>query len=185
MANVIPILSASTIKSMIPHINNEIDNDLINQITIMQQTTTLRFSMTTDFYEDMYKKFTGNTMSTAYTYLKENYLDWILAFAVWQNIVLTQSYHLNSAGLRIKTTDHSTAAEFQDIDMMKNYIQTFIDNKRREMEEFIEDNQGDYPLYYQDSHGEIPVINKWRIGKAGYDTEQWEDENRNGHGYDY
>ena len=170
MSNIIlPILSASTIKQLIPQINNEIDNVLVDNNTVFVQMTLIRDTMTQDFYQDMYNKWTGHTMTAAYTTLKEEYIDWILALGVWQNIIITQSYQLNSAGLRLKTTDHSVAAEPQDISFMRQYIQNMIDSKRKDMQRYINDNQGNYPLYFSDKYGDTPKTKNFRIGRVAND----------------
>lgn len=162
-------LSATTIKQYCPDINGEIDNTLIDNVTRLVQSTLLKDTLTQDFYDDLYSKWISPTWSvnTAYVYLKETYLDWILALGVWKHLTINMSYQLNSAGLRIKLSDHSQAAETSDIDFIRKYIDNFIDARRKEMSRYIYDHQSDYPLYYSDKYGDMPAKNNFAIGRVG------------------
>lgn len=172
------LLSATTIKQIVPEINNEIDNTIIDNATRLVQGTLLKDTLTQDFYDDFYTKYCasilsgGTPLSTAYQYLKDNYLDYILAYGVWEHLVITLSYQLNSAGLRLKVTDHSTIAEATDITFMRKYIENFIDAKRKEMSRYIFDNQTNYPLYYSDKWGDMPKKANFRIGRVGGGTSE-------------
>ena len=173
MVDILIFLSATTIKQMIPQINGEIDNDVIDGNTKFVQQTLIKDSLTQQFYDDLYLQWSGGSLSTAYAFLKENYIDWILALGVWANLILTQSYQLNSAGLRLKTTDHSTAAEAADIGFMRSYVQGLIDAKRVEMQRYIEYNPTGYELYWSDKYGDSPKTNRFRIGKVPTEYNNW------------
>lgn len=167
------LLSATTIKQIVPEINNEISNTLVDNATRLVQGTLLKDSMTQDFYDDFYTRYTtlsGTTFTAAYAYLKENYLDYILAFGVWEHLIITLSYQLNSAGLRLKTTDHSAMAEATDMNFMRKYIENFIDARRKEMSRYIFDHQSDYPLFYSDKWGDMPAKHNFRIGRVANDN---------------
>lgn len=159
------LMTATEVKTICPAINNEIDNTLINGAILLMQDTELKFSLTQDFYEDII----ANSATTTNKYLIDNYCKYIIAYSVWQYLVTTLTYQTNSAGLRIKTTDHSQAAEPTDMTFVRNYIQNFIDNVRKEMSRYIFDHQTSYPLYYSDKYGDTPVKNNFRIGRVGND----------------
>lgn len=157
------LITATEIKTIVPSINNEIDDTLINGAIILIQNTLVRDSLTQDFYEDV----VANSGTTANKYLIDNYLKNLISYGVWQYLLVSLSLQLNSAGLRIKLSEHSQAAESTDITFYRNYIQNFIDNVRKEMFRYIYDHQTDYPLYYNDSWGDTPVINNFKIGRVG------------------
>lgn len=162
----IPMLTASTVRTICPEINVNIATTLIDSATVLVQSTLIKDTLTQDFMDDLYGAFTGNSMSAAYTTLKANYLDYILAYGVYKHLIISQSYQLNEAGLRLKTSDHSSAAEPQDLAFMRDYIDNFIDSTRKTMIRYIEDHQGDFPLYFTDKYGDVPMKNNFKIAKA-------------------
>ena len=157
------LMTAIEVKTFCPSINNEVDNAIISGAILLIQDTELKFSLTQDFYEDVI----SNSGTTANKYLIDNYCKYIIAYSVWQYLVTTLTYQTNSSGLRIKTSDHSQAAEATDMIYVRNYIQNFIDNVRKEMSRYIFDHQSDYPLYYSDKWGDTPAKNDFRIGRVG------------------
>jgi hypothetical protein len=157
------LITASEVKTICSSINNEIDDTLINNAILLMQDTTLKDSLTLDMWEDIFI----NSGTTANQYLINNYIKNLIAYSVWQFLVVTLSYQLNSAGVRLKISDHSQLAESSDIQYYRGYIQSFIDNVRRLMAEYIEDHQSDYPLYYIYEHGKGPSVNNFKIGRVG------------------
>ena len=156
------LLSASTVKLMVPEINNTIDLTLITNAIWFVQETLIKDTLSQLFYEDLLAKWgtdSGHTgMTTAYTYLKTEFLDWILAWGVWKHLIITMSLQLNDAGLRIKTSDHSSAAESVDIAFMRDYIDNFIDAKRKVMYRYITDpaKPNDYPYWFTGRFPDYP-----------------------------
>ena len=161
--NTIYLISSQEVKTLCPAINNEIDNGLINGAILLMQDTELKFSLTQDFYEDII----ANSGTTANAYLINNYCKYIIAYSVWQYLTTTLSLQLSSSGLRIKVSDHSQAAESQDIEHVRLYIQNFIDNVRKEMSRYIYKHQSSYSKYYNDEWGDTPVKNNFRMGRVG------------------
>ena len=99
----------------------------------------------------------------------DNYLKWILSYAVWQYLVITLSLQINAAGLRIKASDHSLAAEQKDIQYYREMIQNWIDSSRKDMFRYINLHKNDYPLYFNNIYHDKPQNNQynWRIGGVG------------------
>jgi hypothetical protein len=167
------LLSASTIKQIVPEINNTIDNSLIENACWFVQETLIKDTLSQLFYEDLLNKWgtdSGHTgMTVAYTYLKTNYLDYILSYGVWKHLVITMSLQLNDAGLRVKTSDHSVPAESRDLSFMRDFIDNFIDAKRKTMFRYLTDPplQTDYPYYFNGRFNDQPrkMIYDFNIGK--------------------
>lgn len=166
--NILPILSATTIKTICQDINNTISSVLIDQACILMQQTLLKDTMGQMWYDDFYSQFIGGTYSTANYFILENYLQYILAFGVWKHLMISLSLQLNDAGLRIKSSDHSVQAESKDMFFYREYIDSFINNKRKEMFRYITYHQSDYPLYYSTKYWDHPqrMINEWQIHKV-------------------
>lgn len=153
------LLSATTIKQMVPEINNTIDNKLINNAIWFVQETLIKDTLSQLFYEDLLLQWsTPSGMTTAYTYLKTEFLDWILAWGVWKHLVITMSLQLNDSGLRLKVSEHSSAAETKDLSFMRDYIDNFIDAKRKVMYRYITDpaKPQDYPYYFTGRFPDYP-----------------------------
>lgn len=161
--NQIYFTTPTEIKQNVPSINSEIDDRLINGAILLIQDTLVRESLTQDFYEDLVL----NSGTTANIFLIDNYIKQLIAYGVWQYLAVSLSLPLNSAGLRIKTTDHSQAAEAIDITFYRTYIQNFIDNLRKMLYRYIYDHQLDYPLYFSDKWGDSPVKHNFRLGRVG------------------
>ena len=129
------LLSATTVKQLVPEINRTIDDSLIDNATWFVQETLIKDSLSQLFYEDLLSQWgtdSGHTgMTASYTYLKETFLDYILSWGVWKHLIVTLSLQLSDAGLRIKNSDHSNAAETKDLSFMRDYIDNFIDAKRK------------------------------------------------------
>lgn len=166
--NILPMLTATQIKAICYDINNTIADKLINQACILQQQTLLKDSLGQMWYDDLYGQFTGGTYSTANAYMMDNYLQYILAFGTWKHLMISLSLQLNDAGLRIKSSDHSVQAESKDMFFYREYIDSFINNKRKEMFRYITRHTTDYPLYYSTIYNDHPQrnINEWQIRKV-------------------
>lgn len=163
MNNSIYLVSAVEVKTICPAINLQVQDSLVQGAIILIQNTLVKDSLTQDFYESLIV----NTGTTANSYLIEHYLKNLISYGVWQYLAVSMSLQLNDAGLRIKTSDHSIAAESVDITFYRNYIQNFIDGVRKQMDRYIYDHQTDYPLYFQDKWGDTPVKKNFRIGRIG------------------
>lgn len=167
------LITATEVKNICPAINNEIDTTLINNAILLMQDTILKNSLTLDMWEDIMV----NSGETNNKLLIDNYIKNLLSYSVWQYLAMILSYQLNSAGVRLKVSDHSTLAEAADIQYYRSYIQNFIDNTRRLMQEYIDDHPSDYPLYFIYENGKKPNVNNFKIGRVGggdeYICEYW------------
>jgi hypothetical protein len=163
MNNTVKLVSVAEVKTLVPSINNEIDNTLIDNAILLIQNTLVRDSLTQDFLEDII----ANSGTTDNKYLIDNYLKNLISYGVWQYLAVSLSLNLNSAGLRIKLTDHSQAAEPTDIKFYRDYIQNFIDVTRKEMSRYIFDNQTKYAKYYSDKWGDMPKKANFQMGRVG------------------
>lgn len=166
------LITATEVKTKVPFINNEIDTTLISNAILLVQNTLIKNSLTQDFYEDILT----NSATTANSYLITNYIQDIIAYGVWQYLAVSLSLQLNAAGLRIKLSDHSQAAESVDIEFYRGYIQNFIDGARKEMDRYIEDHQADYPYYWSDKYGDKPRTYNFKIGCVGNSTVSYDEE---------
>ena len=155
----IPMISASTVRQYVPEININISDSLINNATVFIQDTLVKDSIGQVWFDNLYNSITGNTVSTADQYVKNNWLDAILSYGVWKHLVITMSLQLLEAGLRIKISDHSSAAETKDMAFMRTYIENFIDSKRQEMYRYVRDHTHDYPYYNSNKYGDVPRRN--------------------------
>jgi len=161
--NNIQLATATEVKTLCPAINKQVDDTLVNGAILLTQDTLIKDSLTQDLYEDVL----ANSGTTANSYLINNYLKNLISYGCWQYLAVSMSLQLNDAGLRIKTSDHSVAAEAVDITFYRNYIQNFIDSTRRMMDRYIDDHKADYPLFYNDKWGDTPKISNFRIGRVG------------------
>lgn len=160
----IPMISASTVRQYVPDININISDVLINNAIIMVQDTLLKDTIGQYWYDIMYNEYTGHTMTTNDQYVKSTWLDAILSYGVWKHLIVTMSLQLNEAGLRIKVSDHSQAAETQDLAFMRKYIDDFIDSKRQEMFRYLRDHGNQYPYYSGYKYADNPRRNVFDFG---------------------
>lgn len=161
------LLTATEVKTLCPMININIDDTLIEYTVELTQNTLLIDSIGQEFYEEIFGQKSGNTLTTNNQYLWNNFLQHIVALGTWLNLTINLSYQLNEAGLRVKTSDHSTLAEAGDIGFYRTYIQNMIDNKRLALHNYIRFHQY-YPLYYSNKYGDNPQNNifNFKIGKV-------------------
>lgn len=147
-----PIISATDIKTLIPEIGYEIDNTIIDKLIERLQDMKIRPLLKSySWYEEIMTQISGNTLTTANETIVNDYLKLILALFVQQKIIITQTYHIERAGLRIKTSEVSEVAQPEDI---RFYIQTItdeIDYLKGEFFKYVNNNLTDYPLYVQDT----------------------------------
>lgn len=165
MSNVY-LMTDTEVKSYVPEINNSVASSLIYNAMLFSQETTIKNSLGQQWYDQIIGEKSGGTYSAANKVIVDNYIKQILSYSVWQYLIITLSLSLNEAGLRIKESDHSAAAESRDLAFMRDFIQNYIDNKRKEMFRYIEDHPTDYPYYYSNVYGDKPKNNiyNWRIG---------------------
>ncbi len=167
--NTIQLMTAAEVKTYAPEINNEIEDGVINNAIKLTQQSVIKASIGQEWFDQLILERSGGTYSAANKVIVDNYLKWILSYATWQYLVVTLSLPLNSAGLRIKTSDHSIAAESKDIQFLRDFIQNYIDNNRKTMYRYINDNKSLYPLYFNNKYHDKPKNNQynWKIGGVG------------------
>jgi len=142
------MLSATTVRQLCPQIALTVDDSLIYNQMILSQDTTIKNSLGHKWYYIMINNISGNTVSVVDQYLIDNFLSYILSYDILKQLVVTLSYQMNDAGLRVKTSDHSQLAETRDLSFYRTYIDNFIDSKREEMNRYIRHNAASYPYYF-------------------------------------
>lgn len=167
--NNIKIITAAEVKINCPSINDEIETGMIDEGILLMQRAVMVPTCGQEWWDEIIQQRSGGTYSSANKVIVDNYLKYILSYAVWQNLVITLSYQLNSAGLRLKVSDHSAQAETADMMYYRDYTQNFIDNIRKEMYRYISLHKNDYPLYYNNKYHDHPSKNQydWKIGSVG------------------
>lgn len=163
------LITAAEVKTMVPEINNEIESGVIDNAIKLTQQSVIKPSIGQEWFDQIILQKSGGTYSAANKVIVDNYLKWILAYATWQYLVISLSLQMNAAGLRIKNSDHSIAAESKDIQYYREFIQNWIDNQRKMMYRYINDNKTLYPLYYNNKYDDHPKNNQynWKIGGVG------------------
>lgn len=151
-----PIITAADLKSLIPEISAEIDNNIISSLIERLQDMKIRPLLRSySWYEEIMTQVSGNTLTDANEVIVINYLKLILSFFVQQKIIITQTYHIERAGLRIKTSTVSELAPPEDI---RYYIQTItdeIDYLKGEFFKYVSEHEAEYPLYQNDTDDRI------------------------------
>lgn len=167
--NNIMLITAIECRTMCPEINNEIESGIIDNAIKLCQQSVIKPSVGQEWFDQIILQKSGGIYSAENKVIVDNYLKWILAYATWQYLVITLSLQMNSAGLRIKSSDHSIAAESKDLQYYREFIQNWIDNTRKTMFRYINDNANSYPLYWNDKYGDKPKNNQynWQIGSVG------------------
>jgi len=161
------IMTEPEVKALVPQMNKTVDESLIESTLLFTQDTLIKDSIGQDWYEELLLQKSGGTYTAANQIIIDNYIKNILAFGVWQNLIINLSLAVNESGLRIKISDHSEAASSRDIAFMRDYIQNFIDAKRKEMYRYIKNNKSSYPKYYNDVYGDKPINNIYNFKIGG------------------
>jgi hypothetical protein len=183
-----PIITATDIKTLIPEIGYEIDNTIITSLIERLQDMKIRPLLRSySWYEEIMTQASGGTYSAANEIIVNDYIKLILAFFVQQKIIITQTYHIERAGLRIKTFDVSEVAQPEDI---RFYIQTItdeIDYLKGEFFKYLTENEASYPLYQSDTDPRTAThsqgrqianygVNISRIGRNYYPKDHVDDD---------
>lgn len=164
--NNIKIITVAEVRSNCPSINREIEDGMIDESILLCQRSVMVPTCGQEWWDEIILQRSGGTYSAANKVIVDNYLKYILSYAIWQNLVITLSYNLTSGGLRIKTSDHSVQADSTDMMYYRDYTQNWIDNIRKEMYRYIQQNCSLYPLYASNKYGDKPKNNQynWKIG---------------------
>lgn len=162
--NNIKLITPDDVRRMCPQINQEIEDGLINDSLSLVQESVIKPTLGYDFYQELLDQRLGGTYTTDNKMLMDNYISWILSFAVWQNLVISTSYTLSAAGLRLKVSDHSVLAESKDIQYYRDYTQNFIDSTRKSMFHYMEHNKDNYITYYKSCNKGKNLTYNWKMG---------------------
>lgn len=157
------IVTPLEVKTICPEININISDTLISNGIELVTNTLIKDSIGQEWLEEIEYQISGNTLTTQNKYIVDNFLKYICSFGVQLHLVITLSLQLNDSGLRIKVSDHSTAAESSDLSFYRSYIQDFIDNKRESMYRYIKYHPTDYPKYYSDFYNDKPIENRFNF----------------------
>lgn len=163
------IMTNVEVKTYAPEINQSIQKVLVDSAILFTQDSLIKDSIGQEWYDQILSQLSGGTgyTTTENQYIIDNYLKHILAYGVWQYLAITLSLQLNDSGLRIKTSDHSQAAESKDIAFIRDFIQNYIDSRRKEMKRYIDNNKTLYPLYYSNIYGDRPSNNVYNFKIGG------------------
>jgi hypothetical protein len=155
------------VRSYCPEVNGDISDLLINRATLATEDTILRDTLGQQWSDEIISQKSGGTYTVANAYIVNNFLKLLVSLSVWQYLVMTLSLQLNSSGLRIKSSEHSIAAESKDLAFFRDFIENYMDRVRKTMKRYIDDHKTDYPLYYNNEYHDKPSENIWnfRIGK--------------------
>ena len=170
--NQVKFLTPSQVKLYVTEINQDIADTLVNNAILMVQESLLKPTFGQEWFDELIVQCSGNTSGSTYTapnlYIMQNYGYWLLSYGVWQYLATTLSLQLNSAGVRVKTSDHSVAGESKDIAFYRTFIENYIDNVRKTMKRYIDLHKTDYPLYYNNTYHDKPSkdIYNFKIGKV-------------------
>lgn len=167
--NTVMFITSSEVKTMVPEINNEVESGVIDNAIKLCQQSVLKPTCGQEWFDQLLTERANGVYSIPNNYIMTNYLKWILAYSVWQYLVISLSLQMNSAGLRIKVSEHSEAAQTKDIQYYREFIQNWIDSQRKSMYRYINLNQNDYPLYFNNKYHEHPKNNQYnfKIGGVG------------------
>jgi hypothetical protein len=72
----------------------------------------------------------------------------IIALHAQRRLVMGNTYQLENAGLRIKLSDVSDAAQVQDMTYYRSAIDDDLNFLVNEMKKFLDANQSNYPKYF-------------------------------------
>ena len=161
----IPIVPASTIRNTCYDININISDKEINNASILVQETLLADTLTLDYYYSFTGTTTGITYNSIDQYIYDTYIVYIVSYGVWKHLIYTLSYQLYPDGLRKRTSDQSDYVDKDDIDLLKSYIDNFINSKRKELRNYITDNSNMFPLYFRSKWGDRPKVHNFIIDK--------------------
>jgi hypothetical protein len=147
-----PIISATDIKNLLPEIGFEIDNTIITKLIERLQDMKIRPLLRSySWYEEIMTQISGSTLSASNEVIVNDYLKLILALYVQQKIIITQTYHIERAGLRIKVSDVSDVAQPDDIRFYMQTITDEIDYLKGEFYKYVQQHYADYPLFQNDT----------------------------------
>ena len=104
------MISASTVRQLCPQIAITVDESLIYNQMILSQDTTIKNCIGHRWYRLLLDNIVNDEVSEVDQYLFDNYLAYILSYDILKQLIITMSYQLNDAGLRIKISDHSQLA---------------------------------------------------------------------------
>jgi len=162
------LVTSSEVRVFCPEVNGDINDLLINRATLAVEDTILRDTLGQEWSDEIISQKSGGTYTAANAYIVNNFLKLLVSLSVWQYLVMTLSLQLNSAGLRIKSSDHSIAAESKDLAFFRDFIENYMDRVRQTMKRYIDDNISLYPLWKNNKYHDKPAQNTWnfRIGKV-------------------
>jgi hypothetical protein len=171
------LITASEVKIICPSINTNIDDTLIENGIDLVTDTLIKDSIGQEWLEQLQIQMLSGTtgLTIANKYMVDNFIKYILSYGVWQYLVVSLSLMLMPDGLRIKTSDHSAAAESVDLSFYRNYIQSFIDNKREGMYRYISYHSSSYPLYYTDKYGDEPIEHRYNFKISKVQKDYYDD----------
>lgn len=149
-----PIITATDVKTLIPEVGFEIDDSIITKhIERIQDMKIRPLLKSYSWYDEIMTQISGSTLTGPNETIVNDYLKLILALYVQQKLIITQTYHLERAGLRIKISQTSDIASTEDIRFMRQVIQDELDYLKNEFYKYVEDNISSYPLYNSDTDG--------------------------------
>jgi hypothetical protein len=146
-----PIMTAQQVKNTLPEINDNIPNELITQHVKIVQQMKIRPLLGYDYYEELEIQTSGNTSGSTLTaanqFILDEYLYMIISLHVQMRLVMGNTYQLENAGLRVRLSDVSDAAQIQDMTYYRTDLKNDIDFLINEMKKYIDANQSSYVTY--------------------------------------
>lgn len=147
-------ITEEVFKSMIPSSRNVTDTQTIYYSISLSQQNTIKEILGRDLYEDILDKYTqyidsGVTMEEHYSFLVDNYIKPILAFATYKRLISSLSFKLKEGGLRYTVNGNDELAQYQDRNSIIGEITNDINLFIADMKYYISDNIQYFGLYNQ------------------------------------
>ena len=144
--NEITFLSSMDVKTLIPQINSNYNDDKIRRHILQVQYITLK-PVLGDLFNVIHDQIANNTLSEANRYLLTQYTSQIIAILTYRRLVIYDPVSIEESGARVKTSDYSEPADIKHKSLLISALQDDADFWLREMQRYICNNLLSYPNY--------------------------------------
>jgi len=137
------------IKKICPEITSSVDDSLISGFILDIQEAYIESILGETLYQEILGQHSGNTLTTANSYLYNTFITKIIAKRIAIRIMYSTTYQFENSGIRVKEgTGQSRSAEPSEIVTMKQFYESEADRISQNMLEFMYDNINDYKGFY-------------------------------------
>lgn len=145
--DIVTLIDSDGVKTLVPQINSNLNDDKIRRHIIQTQNILVKPLLGEHMFNEIISQITNDNMTDANKVIMDNFIIYIMAYAVYRRIIIYDSVSVEESGSRTKNSLYSEPIDSKIQANIAKAIDDDVDFYIREFKKYMCDNSASYPLY--------------------------------------